>query len=409
MKTFSRRAPMLQAPHRSLLALGVAAVMVALSAGCGSGGSSASAERPIRIGAYNSMTGSEATFGQSTYNGILLAREELEAKGWLKAGPAAGRPIEIINYDTAGRTQDAGTAVTRLITEDQVVAVLGEVASSLSIAGGRVAQQLGVPMISPSSTNVQVTQIGDMISRVCFIDAFQGFVAAKFLRQNLGMDRVAVLFDQSQAYSKGLKDDFVRAFKELGGTIVAEQAFTGGDQDFTAQLTTIRSASPQAIYVPGYYTDVGNIAIQARRLGIPKDVPLVGGDGWDSIKLAEIGGEAIEGSYYSNHYSPDQPTPEVTAFVEKYRQRFGQTPDGLAALGYDAANLLFDSMTRAKGLDGASLAAAIAASRDFKGVTGNITIDANRNASKAAVVVQMRNGVPVFVASVEPIDEAKAP
>lgn len=390
---------------------------LALPAGCGSGGSGGGSgvgaepgsHSPVRIGAYNSMTGSEATFGQSTYNGVLLAREELEAKGWLKAGPAAGRPIEIINYDTAGKTQDAGTAVTRLITEDQVIAVVGEVASSLSIAGGRVAQQLGVPMITPSSTNAQVTQIGDMIFRVCFIDAFQGFVAAKFLRETLGMERVAVLFDQAQAYSKGLKDDFVRAFRELGGTIVAEQAFTGGDQDFTAQLTTIRSAFPQAIYVPGYYTDVGNIAIQARRLGIPKDVPLIGGDGWDSIKLAEIGGDAIEGSYYSNHYSPDQPTPEVTAFVEKYRQRFGQVPDGLAALGYDAANLLFDAMSRARSLEGADLASAIGASRDFKGVTGTITIDAQRNASKAAVVVQMRNGVPVFVAAIEPASEGQAP
>lgn len=348
------------------------------------------------------MTGSEATFGQSTYNGIQLAIDELKAAGWLQEGPAKGRTIEVVNYDTGGKTQDAGTAVTRLITEDQVVAVLGEVASSLSIAGGRVAQQLGVPMISPSSTNVQVTQIGDKIFRVCFIDSFQGYVAARFLRDNLKLDKVAVLFDQQQAYSKGLKDDFAKAFKELGGTIVSEQAFTGGDQDFTAQLTTIRSAKPQAIYVPGYYTDVGNIAIQARKLGIGRDVPLVGGDGWDSVKLAEIGGEAIEGSYYSNHYSPDQPSPEVVAFVETYSKRFGQVPDGLAALGYDATKLLFAAMTRARSLSGEDLAAAIAATRDFRGVTGTISIDENRNASKAAVVVQMKDGKPVFVASVEP-------
>lgn len=381
-------------------ALGAALAALLTCGGCSRG--EGSSEGAIRIGAYNSMTGSEATFGQSTHNGIVLALEELQAQGWLQKGPGAGRSIQLINYDTAGKTQEAGNAVSRLITQDRVIAVLGEVASSLSIAGGRVAQQYGVPMISPSSTNVQVTQIGDMVFRVCFIDSFQGFVAAKFLREKLALDRVAVLFDQSQAYSKGLKDDFVKAFRELGGTIVAEQAFTGGDQDFTAQLTSIRSANPQAIYIPGYYTDVGNIAIQARRLGLGREIPLVGGDGWDSVKLAEIGGDAIEGSYYSNHYSPDQPSPEVAAFVEKYRQRFGQVPDGLAALGYDAANLLFDAMGRARSLDGRDLAAAIAATKEFTGVTGTISIDPNRNASKAAVVVQMQGGRPVFVAAVEP-------
>ncbi len=379
---------------------GLAAVLVL--SGCGGSGGPAATMGPVRIGSYNSMTGSEATFGQSTYNGISLALDELEATGWLADGPAKGRVLEVINYDTAGKTQDAGTAVTRLVTEDQVVAVIGEVASSLSIAGGRVAQQYGVPMISPSSTNVQVTQIGDKISRVCFVDSFQGYVAAKFLRDHLKFDRVAILFDQSQAYSKGLEDDFTKAFESLGGTVVVAQAFTGGDQDFTAQLTTIRSAKPQAIYVPAYYTDVGNIAVQARKLGIGKDVPLIGGDGWDSVKLAEIGGDAIDGSYYSNHYSPDQPSPQVAAFVKKYSKRFGEVPDGLAALGYDATNLLFQAMARSKSLSGDDLAAAIADSKGFQGVTGAITIDKNRNASKAAVVVQMQGGKPVFVASIEP-------
>jgi branched-chain amino acid transport system substrate-binding protein len=293
-----------------------------------------------------------------------------------------------------------GTAVTRLINQDKVVAVLGEVASSLSIAGGRVAQQYGVPMISPSSTNPQVTQIGDMIFRVCFIDPYQGYVGAKFARENLKAQKVAILYDQAQAYSKGLKDDFSKSFTQLGGSIATEQAYTGGDQDFSAQLTSIRATRPDVIYVPGYYTDVGNIALQARKLGIK--APLLGGDGWDSAKLGEIGGAAIEGSYYSNHYSPEEQRPAVQEFVKKYQARFGAVPDGLAALGYDAAKILFDAMQRAPSLGGKDLARAIAETRNFQAVTGVISIDDKRNARKQAVIVQMKGGKPSYVATVPP-------
>ena len=235
----------------------------------------ASGSGPILIGHYGSLTGSEATFGQSTDNGIKLAVKEANAAGGIK-----GRMIELKTYDDQGKSQEAGTAVTRLITDDKVVAVLGEVASSLSIAGGRVAQQYGVPMISPSSTNPQVTQIGDKIFRVCFLDPFQGWVEAKFARENLKAKNAAILYDQAQAYSKGLAQYFREAFTQMGGTITTEQAFTGGDQDFSAQLTTIRATNPDVILVPGYYTDVGNVSIQVRKLGIK--APLLGGDGWDS-------------------------------------------------------------------------------------------------------------------------------
>jgi branched-chain amino acid transport system substrate-binding protein len=350
---------------------------------------------PILIGEYGSLTGSEATFGQSTHNGIMLAVEEFNAAGGFK-----GRKIDVKTYDDQGKSQEAGTVVTRLITEDKVVAVLGEVASSLSIAGGRVAQQYGVPMISPSSTNPQVTQIGDMISRVCFIDPYQGYVVAKFTRENLKLDQVAVLFDQGQAYSKGLKDDFVKAFTQMGGKVVSEQAYTGGDQDFSAQLTTLRAANPQAIFIPGYYTDVGNIALQARKLGL--NATLLGGDGWDSAKLAEIGGAAIDGAYYSNHYSHEEQRPEVQTFVQKYKAKYGQVPDGLAALGYDAANLLFDAMKRSPSLGGKDLAKAIADTKDFHAVTGVISMDQDRNAKKPAVVLQMKGGQPTYVATIQP-------
>ncbi len=358
------------------------------------------AQKPVEsdtvlIGEYGSLTGSEATFGQSTHNGIMLAVEEQNQKGGVK-----GKKIAVKTYDDQGKTQEAGTAVTRLITDDKVVALIGEVASSLSIAGGRVAQQYGVPMISPSSTNEQVTQVGDMISRVCFVDAFQGYVGAKFARENLKASKIAILYDQGQAYSKGLSQDFKKAFTKLGGAVPTEQAYTGGDQDFSAQLTSIRETKPEAIYVPGYYTDVGNIALQARKLGLK--VPLLGGDGWDSSKLAEIGGSAIEGSYYSNHYSHEEQRPAVQDFVKAYQAKYGQVPDGLAALGYDAAKLLFDAMGRAQAWDGKTLASAIADTENFPGVTGVITIDENRNAKKPAVMVQMKGGKPGYVATIQP-------
>jgi len=359
------------------------------------GGGAASGSGPILVGHFGSMTGSEATFGQSTDNGIRLAVKEQNAAGGVK-----GRMIEIKTYDDQGKSQEAGTAVTRLITDDKVAAVLGEVASSLSLAGGRVAQQYGVPMISPSSTNPQVTQIGDKIFRVCFLDPFQGWVEAKFARETLKANTAAILYDQAQAYSKGLAQYFKEAFTQMGGTITTEQAFTGGDQDFSAQLTTIRQTNPDVLLVPGYYTDAGNISIQVRKLGIK--APMLGGDGWDSVKLAEIGKEAIEGSYFSNHYSFQEQRPEVQNFVSKYEAAHGQKPDGLAALGYDAARLLFDAMNRAASLDGATLAKAIAETKDFPGVTGKITIDPERNAKKSAVIVQMKGGIPVYVTTIEP-------
>ena len=356
----------------------------------------------IKVGHYASTSGSEATFGISTDNGIRLAVNEINA-----AGGVNGKKIEVITYDTKSDSKEAGNCVTRLITSDKVTAVLGEVASGLSMAGGAVCQQYGVPMISPSSTNPGVTAKGDFIFRVCFIDPFQGFAGAKFAKENLKASKVALLYDQSAPYSKGLRDEFKKHFEKMGGTIVSDQAYTKGDQDFSAQLNAIRTAAPDAIYVPGYYTEVGNIALQSRKLGIK--VPLLGGDGWDSEQLAKIGGQAIEGCYYSNHYAPDQPTEAVKNFVEKYKKAYsGQTPDGLAALGYDAAMVLADAMKKSKSLDGKDLRDAIAATRDFKAVTGTISIDKNRDAKKAAVIVEMKGGVPVYKATIEPPDEKGA-
>ena len=351
----------------------------------------------IVIGHYASMSGGKATFGTSTDNGIKLAVDEINAAGGIN-----GKKVRLITYDDKGEAKEAGPAVTRLITRDNVHAVLGEVASSISLVGAPVCQQYQVPMISPSSTNEQVTEIGDMIFRVCFIDPFQGRVCAKFARESekLKAESAAIFYDQSSAYSTGLMKQFEKAFTEMGGKVTSKQTYKEGDQDFNAQLTSIRAAKPDVIFVPGYYTEVGTIARQARKLDIK--APLLGGDGWDSDQLSKIGGDAINGSFYSNHYSRQDPSEAVQGFIEKYKKQYNAVPDGLAALGYDAAKLLFEAMQRAPSLDGPTLAKAIADTKNFQGVTGNISIDENRNAVKPAVMLEMKDGEPTYVATIQP-------
>jgi len=350
---------------------------------------------PILIGHFASMTGSEATWGVSTDAGIRLAVKERNAQGGVR-----GRPVKVITYDNQGKQQESATAVTRLITQDKVVAVLGEVASSRSIAGGQVAQRFGVPMISPSSTNPRVTEIGDMVFRVCFIDSFQGYVCAKFARgEPLRAERAATLYNRAQTYSTGLNEFFKKTFVELGGTIVTEQAYGDGDTDFSAQLANIRDARPDVIFIPGYYTEVINIAVQARRLGITQ--PLLGGDGWDAEDLKNAG-SALDGCYFSNHYSHEEQRPEVQEFVRRYQAEFGRIPDGMAATGYDAARILMDAMERAPSLEGRALAAAIAQTRNFPGATGIISMDEQRNARKPAVILRLQGGKPSYVTTIAP-------
>jgi branched-chain amino acid transport system substrate-binding protein len=392
-------APCVQVARRVLIMLASAVAGLGLMAGAaradepkpagqagGVGG--AASGQPVLIGHYGSLTGSEATFGQSTSNGIKLAIEQFNAGGGLN-----GRPIRLVEYDTKGEAKEATLAVTRLVKSDKVVAVLGEVASTLSLAGAPVCQEAGVPMISPSSTNPRVTQVGDMIFRVCFIDPFQGLAGAKFAREFLEAKTAAMLIDQSQAYAVGLGEEFEKAFVKGGGRIVSTQMYSKGQADFQAQLSQIRAAKPDVLYVPGYYTDVANIAVQARRLSIT--APMLGGDGWDSTELAANAKDAIEGSFYTNHYAPDQPDERVQSFIKAYRAKFNnQTPDGLAALGYDAANILFDAMKRAGSTEGKKLRDAIASTKNFAAVTGKITINDQRDAVKSAVVVEM-SGEPL--------------
>jgi len=347
------------------------------------------------VGVYGSLTGTTATFGISTRDGIAMATDEAN-----QAGGVFGKKIRLIVEDDQGKPEEAQTVVTKLVNKDRVIAVLGEVASSRSLAAAPVCQQNRVPMITPSSTNPRVTQVGDYIFRVCFIDPFQGLVMAKFAANSLKIKNVAVLRDIKNDYSVGLGDVFVENFKKLGGTIVSDESYSEGDTDFSAQLTSIKSKNPQAIYVPGYYTEVGLIARQARKLGIT--VPLFGGDGWDSPKLWEIGGEALNDCFYSNHYSVDDPSPAIQKFVADYKTRHNQVPDAIAALAYDAARILFDAWRRAGSTEGPKVRDALAQTKEFPGVTGKITLDENRNAVKPAVVLRVKNGKLEYVETITP-------
>ena len=348
----------------------------------------------ILIGEYASLSGSTATFGKSSSNGTALAVEEAN-----KTGGVLGKKIRVQVEDTASTPIGAAQAVTKLINSNGVLAVLGEVASSRSLAAAPICQAAGVPMISPSSTNPKVTQVGNYIFRTCFIDPYQGPVIAKFAKGTLKAKTGAILKDVKNAYSVGLTETIGDEFNK-GAKIVATESFQEGDKDFRAQLTSIKRANPDVLFVPAYYNEVGLIARQARSLGI-KSV-MLGTDGWDSEKLTEIGGKAIDGSYFSNHYSPQSKDPRVVKFVAAYKAKFGAVPDALAAVGYDAARIMIDAIKRAGDTDRAKIREAIAATKNYPGVTGDITIDKDRNAIKPIVILQIVNGQYKYITTLKP-------
>ncbi|HSM94309.1 MAG TPA: ABC transporter substrate-binding protein [Anaeromyxobacteraceae bacterium] len=354
---------------------------------------------PIVIGHVGSLTGDDATFGLSTEKGISLAIEDANARGGVK-----GHLLKLVSYDDKGKSEEAAVVTTRLAVDDKASIILGEVASSRSLAMASKADDFGVPMITPASTNPAVTRDGQKVRpyvfRVCFLDTFQGLVMAKFARETLKLSRVAILRDVGSAYSVGLADEFLARFRALGGTVVDDQSFKAGDQDFKAQLTAIRGKKPDGVFVPGYYTQVALIVRQARELGLRQ--PFMGGDGWDSEKLFEIGGRALDGNYYSNHYTPEDPKPAVQTFVRRFKEKYGSVPDTMAALGFDAANVAVDAMARAGDLSGSALRDAIAATKDYPGVTGGISIDAGHDAVKAAVVLKIEGGAPRLAATFAP-------
>lgn len=365
--------------------------LVALGlSGCKSG-----SENTIKVGEFASLTGKEATFGGSSHEGTLLAIEEIN-----KAGGVLGKQIELLTEDNQSKAGETANIVNKLISRDGVVAILGEVASSRSLEAAPIAQEAKIPMISPASTNPKVTEEGDYVFRVCFIDPFQGTVMANFATKTLKAQKVAVLTDAKSDYSKGLAKYFKEQFLKNGGTLSSELDYNGGDKDFKAQLTTIKGSAPDAVFIPGYYNDVALIATQAKEIGL--NIPLIGGDGWESENLLQVGKEAVEGNYFSTHCSPEDTSPKMISFVAAYKAKYNKTPDAMAALGYDSAYVLAEAIKRAGTTEGSKLREAIAATKDFEGVTGKFSLDEKRNAVKSAAILQIKGGKFTFLETIAP-------
>lgn len=337
----------------------------------------------IKIGLIASLNGEQQPWGLDSKNGTELAVEEINAAGGIN-----GKKIRLIIEDTGSKPEGGKSATEKLVSEDKVICVLGEVASGITLPAAQVCQANGVPIIAIGATRVDVTQEGGATFRVCYTDDFQGAAMAKYAYEDLKLRKVAVLTDRKLPYSTGLSEVFIAAFKSLGGEIVAEEKYEAGNIDFKAQLTNIKAKNPDGLFCSGYFTEVGPIARQRQSLGL--NVPMLGGDGWDSKDLLDSGGEGIVGGYFANHYHISEDRAEVTNFVNNYKKRFGSDAGtAMAALSYDAANVCFEALKNAKSLDSKALIEAIQAIKDFKGVSGSITIGADGNAQKPALVLEV--------------------
>lgn len=361
----------------------------------GAPAASASSAEPVKIGFFMSVTGRDASFGEASLRGARLAVNELNA-----AGGILGRPVELVVEDNRSAPGESATAAKKLISRDRVIALIGECSSARTLEAAPVAQAAGIPLITPASTSPKVTQVGDAIFRVCFIDPFQGEVIAAFARRRLMRSRAALLIDSTSPYSVGLADYFARTFTQLGGEIVASHKYAGAETDFRAQLTAIRATNPDALFLPGYYVAAGLVARQAKELGLT--ATLLGGDGFEAPQLLEIGGEALEGTYYSTHFAIESTQEAPRGFVAAYQERHGTLPNGLAALTYDAVRMVADAARRAGTTEKVALKQALAATRDFPGATGRTTINAQRDADKEASIITVRAGKLLFVEAIRP-------
>jgi branched-chain amino acid transport system substrate-binding protein len=350
----------------------------------------------IKIGYFGDLTGPTFNFGQSAINGVLMAASEINQNGGIN-----GRQIDVVIEDDKGSPEEAARLAAKLIDQDKVVAIIAGGTSGNSRAAAPKAQSSHIPFISPSSTDPAVTQAGSYIFRACFVDSFQGEVMARFAANTLKAQKAAVLYDFNSPYGRGLTQYFENSFAKLGGRIVSDQTYTQGDADFKGQLSTVKAAEPDVIYIPGYYGDVALIAKQARLIGLTQ--PLLGGDGWDAPELWQLGGDALNGAYISTHYSIDNPSPAIQSFVDQYKQRYGNLlPDAHAALAYDAARLLFDALMRIGSTDPDKLREALAQTKNFAGVTGVISMDGDRNAVKPAVVLKLQDLKFIYQETIQP-------
>jgi branched-chain amino acid transport system substrate-binding protein len=355
----------------------------------------------VKIGFFGDLSGPTFNYGESAKNGVLMAADEIN-----QAGGINGQQIEVFFEDDKGSPEAAAQMTGRLIENYKVVAIIGAGASGNSLAAAPKAQSARVPLIAPSSTNPAVTQVGDYIFRACYIDAFQGEVMAKFAVNTLKARKAAIMLDFNSPYSRGLTDFFEYSFARLAGQIVVKQSYQQGDADYRGQLSAIKAANPDVIYIPGYYGDVALIAKQARQLGLT--APLLGADGWDAPELWELGGDALNNSYISNHYSADDPAENIQTFVRNYKQRYRNlTPDAHAALAYDALRFLAEAMQRAGTTEGAKLRDALAETKNFKGITGIISMDRERNAVKSAVILKLLDTRYIYQETIQPAAVAR--
>jgi branched-chain amino acid transport system substrate-binding protein len=350
----------------------------------------------LKVGAVFPISGGQSTFGEESLNGMAMALDDLKAKD-----PELFKQITIIKEDEKSNPVDAATAVKKLLNVDKVDVVFGSVASSNTLSMTTAVMDAGKVLVTPASTNPEVTKKGDGIFRTCFIDPFQGAVLANFALQNLGKKKAAILLDHKSDYSKGLAQFFEEAFKKGGGEIVANESYEAGKKDFKTQLTKLRAKKPDVILIPGYYGEVGLIMKQAHQMGFK--VPMLGGDGWDSPTLYELAGaDAVQGHYFSTHFAPDDKDPAVQAFVKNYQARFKAAPGAMAALGYDGILVIADAFKRAGTNDAAAIKKALGATVGFKGVSGAVTMNANRDAEKEAVVLKTLSNRAEFAAKIAP-------
>ena len=376
----------------------VCCLVAGLALGCSP--STETKEKVVNLGGIFPMTGASATFGVSSKNAEVMAAEEWNAAGGAMVD-GVKTTVNVIVEDDQGSPEVGASAAQKLINQDQVIGVIGAVMSKVSLAVAPICQAAGIPEISPTSTNVKVTLVGDYIFRACFIDPFQGTVMAKYAYETLGVKTAAVLYDNGNDYNKGLAENFKAAFEKLGGKVVAYEAFTDEEKtvDYKAQLTTIKAAKPEFLYLPNYYGSAALQLKQAREMGL--NVPAGGGDGWDSSKFVEIGGAAVEGGVFSNHFSKDDQAPAVQTFVKAYTAKYGEAPDALAALAYEATNLFLDAFKKCGSTKGSDIRDAMK-NTSFVGISGAYKFDANRDPIKSAVIIKIENGQQKYVATVNP-------
>lgn len=384
-------------PSASILAL---AGLLAL-AGCGK--KAPAPDKPeepkedpkaTRIGFFAPMSGVQKSFGNEALHGASLAVEQINANGGV-----LGHPIKLIVKDTQSRAGETETAVSGLIERDKVAVLIGEIATDRTLVAAPIAQANGIPMITPGATNEQITAVGDSIFRVCYTDAFQAGVMAKFAR-SIDVEKAAVLYDPSNPYSSGLAERFKQDFAANGGTVVAEGQYRAGDRDFTSQLNALKEKNPEVIFLPSYYAEAALIIQQARDVGV--EAPFLGTDGWDSPEFLEVGGKAVNNSYFCSHFTSEDSAENVKSFVAAYTTKFGTPPPPLAALAYDAVLLAVDGLKRAGSEDSAAVKSALATTKDFQGVTGSITLDENRNPRKPGIVIRVDEGKFSFLERVDP-------